>query len=741
MKKLLLTFAVSCFAAASLRADIVYQDLFNYTNGPIIQTGTNANGTTNWFRHSGSANPSDSLVKNHRLEVASSSASAPFPSRTDDVHCNFSTFTNAQTVLYASFMVTCTNLPPASSTYFAHFYVNSSTFHGRVFAQAGSLPNTWRLGVSGGNNTVNKVFPVDLATNVDYQLVIGWDATTSDAPPLFARAATLWVNPLSSSDPNSVTTGDAVTAFTSAEVGYGFRQASGFGNALMTVSNLVVATTFDEAQTNVLATNAVAPSIVYQPPATQSNFVGDAVSLSAVASGQGFGDPIQFVYQWQKDGVNFSNPAGNTNVLSFSSLVVSDTGNYRLIATTPYGLSATSATTFLWVTNPPVPPTIGAFSGNTNVFYHQDATLHFSVVGPPPISYQWYYNGAPATGGNVSGADSDTLTITDVFTNNDTLGAYRLVASNPFGNTTSAVVTVTTAGPVFISYLRTLVDPVNFIATNSTPRWEVQGIVTTATNITSGDTSSYFLWDGTAGINIFVTHGTAFRPNQGDVLSFKGWLSSFNSTLELEADASDPSTSFTILSNNIPGLPPQKAIPFSITNNLAYCETNLEGSIVMLTNVYFGTNAGRITTTNVTDPNTVAIVTNVAGETFTVLFSSQVIDTQGRTLPDFAYTVVGVFNQNLGNAVLPRNSGYEVEVTRFSDIVTTPLTLSQSIDGGSNTLTWDAAPYSYAYSVLSASNVSGPYTVATNNMHFTNSPGTYSESVGGDQKYYRLSTP
>jgi Immunoglobulin I-set domain len=739
MKKHLLTLAISCLAAASLRADVLYQDLFNYTNGPIVANGTNANGTTNWF-HTGGATATDFFVKNQRAEVASSSAAAGFPSRSEDVHCNFSTFTNAQTVLYASFMVSCTNLPPVTSTYFAHFYINSSTFHGRVFAQAGALPNTWRLGVSGANNVVNKVFPVDLATNVDYQVVVGWDATTSDAPPLFARAATLWVNPLNSSDLNSVTTGDAVGAFTSAELGYGFRQASGFGNAFMTVSNLVVATTFDEAATNVLATNAAAPAIVYQPT-TRSNFVGDAFSLAAVATGQGLGDPNLFVYQWQKNDANFSNPGGNTNVLSFASAVVSDTGNYRVIVTTPYGLSSTSAEAFLWVTNPPVPPTIGAFSGTTNVFFHQDTTLHFNVVGPPPITFQWYYNGAPATGANVSGADTDTLTITDAFTNNGTLGAYTLVASNPFGSSTSAVVTVSSAGPVLIAYLRTLVDPVNYIATNSTTRWQVSGIVTTATNLTSGETSSYYLWDGTAGVNIFVTHGLAFRPNQGDILVFKGWLSSFFSTLELEADANDPSTSFTILSNNLAGLPPQKAIPFSITNNLPYCETNLEGSIVMLTNVYFGTNAGRVTTTNAADPNTVAIVTNAAGETFTILFSSQVIDTQGRTLPDFAYTVVGVFNQNIGNAVTPRNSGYEVEVSRFSDIVTTPLTLTAAAFGGTATLSWDAAPYSYAYSVLSASNVAGPYAVVTNNMHFTNSPGTYSESIGGVQKYFRLTTP
>src|SRR5439155_23490218 len=90
--------------------------------------------------------------------------------------------------------------------------------------------------------------------------------------------------------------------------------------------------------------------------------------------------------------------------------------------------------------------------------------------------------------------------------------------------------------------------------------------------------------------------------------------------------------------------------------------------------------------------------------------------------PSFAYSVIGVFNQSLGNAVSPRNQGYEVAVSRFSDIVTNPppaptVTISRS---GSNTtlawpnVAWDNVNYSYgsnySYSVLAATNAAGPYT-------------------------------
>jgi len=738
MKKFLFALLLSTSAVLLSKAAVIFNEGFNYVDGPIILNGTNANGTTNWFRHGvNAANPPDSIVKNRRLEVAASSGTL---ARIDDIHRDFTSFTNTQTIVYSSFTVTCTSLPPvtASSTYFAHFYVNSSTFHGRVFAVAGVVSNTWRLGISGAAGTANKIFPVDLATNVDYQVVEQWD-------PTGFNAATLWVNPISPADPNVITSDNVASP--AASVGFGFRQANGFGNAFLSVSNLVVATTFDEAATNVWATNAVAPSIV-KSPASVTNFVGDPVNLVGLADGQG---QANITYQWLKGGNGVINGNGNSNVFNIPSAAISDSGNYQMVATTPYGLSATSQVAFLWVTNAPIPPTILPTTNTTvSVFYHQSTSLSVSASGPPTITYQWYYTNAPVSSPNVSDPAQPSITISDVFTNNGTAGAYYCVASNPYGSKTSGVFTVTATGPpaVSIAFLRTLVDPVNYVATNTALRWQTTGTVTTYTNLTSGDTASYYIQDSTGcGINIFVTHGGGaniatqryFGPQQGDVVTFVGWLSSFNSTLELEGDTNDLTTGFTIWSNNLASIPAAKVIPFSITNNLAFMETNIESSIVILTNVYFGTNEGLVIPAAA---NTAITVTNAAGETFQLLFSIQDLDLVGQTLPAFAYTVAGPLTQNLGNGVTPRNQAYLVNLSRFSDIVTNPLTLNVTHSGNSSVLSWTAAPYGYSYTLQAAENVTGPYTNVTTGLRFTDFNGSYTDTnAGGNTKFYRLTTP
>ncbi len=690
MKKILLTLTAICLAHCSVRAELIFYEGFNYVNGSIIATGTNnPSGTTNWFRHgSNAAVPSDAIVANNQLQV---SATGGTLSRQDDIHRPFTSNTNSPIVAYASFTLNCTNLPSAAGAHFAHFMIRgTTTFFGRVWARAGTLPGTYQLGVSGGSSptTPNKVYPADLSTNVDYQVTIAWDPVTD-------FAVTLWVNPIASTD-TSIKSSDASSALIASA--FAFRQPTSFGSFFCTISNLATATTFEEAATNVWSTNAVAP-LALRSPSNGTNFVGDAVSLFSLAAGQGQGS---LNYQWTKDGVNVGNANGNSNVLRIASAVVDDTGNYRVITTTPFGLSVTSASAFLWVTNAPVPPTISPTTNSTvSVFKHQATTLIVAASGPPTITYQWYYTNAPATGATVSGADTPSLTITDVTSTNGTAGAYYCVASNPFGSKTSGVFTVTAVAPpaVSVAYLRTLVDPVNYNATNAALRWQATGTVTTFTNLTTGNTSSYYLQDGTAGINIFVTLGSAFRPAQGDVLTFVGLLSSFNSTLELLADLNDPSTSVTVLSNNA-ALPVPRVIPFNITNNLALAEAT-EGRIVMLTNVFFGTNAGN---TISTIANQTITVTNAAGEPFLLFFSAQNQDTAGQTLPEFAHSVIGPLTQNLNNTALPRNAGFSVTVTRFADIVTAepPAVTLAVATGASKTLSWSAVPYNYSYSVLAA---------------------------------------
>ncbi len=725
MKKILLTILLSCLAMLSARADLIWYEGFNYPDGQII---TNS---TNWARHSGTGN--DALVKNHKLEVA---ATGGVPvTRSDDIHRNFPTFTNTLTQIYASFTVNVTNFPNANGTYFAHFLNGSSTFYGKVFALTGNpgtsatnftgLPGTFRLGTSGALNAPNKIFPVDLATNTDYQVVITYDPINQDSQ--------LWLNPLSSGDA-SVTSGDTVTGTQQILQSFGTRQASSFGNFFCTISNMATATTFDEAATNVWSRTPVAPTIVYQPKGF-SNFVGVAGSMSAVANGQSLGN---LTYQWLQNGAPYSNPNGNSNVLSFPSPALSDTGDYTLVVGNPTtGLSATSAVAHVSITFAPIPPTITQQPTNTAVYSFQTATLHVAATGPGPIFYTWSYNSGPL-GPNAADDGAGNLTITDVETNNGTAGTYSCIVSNQYGAapvSSNAVVSVIIPPAVSIAFLRSLVDT-NYLATNSTTLYQATGTVTTFTNATTGNTASYYIQDGTAGVNIFVTGGQTFRPNQGDVVTFIGFQSSFQANLELEADpVNNPTTTYSIIATNAP-LPAPKVIPYSLTNSRPATEA-IMGSLVMLTNVYFGTNAGAVLSTNTAQNVTAYVVTNASGQPFTLSFASVDLDTGLQTLPSFAWTVSG--------PLVRSNNLVSVLVTRFADIVTDAppaVTLGTSHPGGSSTLTWTAVPYSYAYSVLAATTVTGPYTPIASGLVFTNSLGSYTDPNGSAAtKFYKVSSP
>jgi hypothetical protein len=732
MKKITALIFFSCLMAMSMRADVLIQDTFSYTNGPIADVSTNVVAgvmVTNWFTHSGS---DDSFINNHRLEVSSSTTYLGVTAtRSGDVHrfiTNSVVTGTTHQQLFASFVVNFTNLPTGAGAYFAHFYVNSTTFPCRFWALTNGtvLPNTFRLGIEMGTvANPNKVFPVDLALNTDYQVVMGYDPAGLDA-------ATIWINPTNSSD-FSMVTSDAYTPGTSYVNGFAFRQASGFGGFL-TVSNLVVATTFDEAATNVLSTNAVAPKIVYQPIGVQTNFPTAVLSISAVANGQGLGS---MTYQWRvasatngagqlispsnvSDGGDIAGSA--TSVLSFSSAVVGDSGYYALVATTPYGLSVTSSVSKLAIVDGPYPPVITAQPVSVTGYQGYPVSVAVSAASPPSggaVSFTWYSNNVVVSStANNNGAQTDngfssTYGFSSALTNYS--ATYKVAVTNSNGGIVSsnAVMSVIVPPSVSIAFLRTLVDPNNnWQATNSKIAYQVTGIVTTYTNLTTGNTASYYLQDATAGINIFATFGSTFRPLQGDVVTFVGVLSSFSSGLELFADpvAGDPSssvpyTSYSIVSNNFP-LPTPTVIPFNVTNaGYANMNINVAGRYVQLTNVFFGTNAGTAILSGF------YTVTNNSGQRFSLWFSSADQDTQVQggvtnVFPAFAYSVTGVMFGSM-NPNVPVNGtpspNFAVAVTKFADINTnlgvTPASAS-ICTGSSVTLTATATPPDPSYNPL-----------------------------------------
>src|ERR1051326_4163118 len=82
--------------------------------------------------------------------------------------------------------------------------------------------------------------------------------------------------------------------------------------------------------------------VVYSQPQSTTNYAHDSITLSATADGT---DPL--TYQWKKNGNNI--PGATSTSLALSDLQLSDTANYSLAVTNPYGftLSSNAALTVL----------------------------------------------------------------------------------------------------------------------------------------------------------------------------------------------------------------------------------------------------------------------------------------------------------------------------------------------------------------------------------------------------------
>jgi hypothetical protein len=694
-KSLLLSLVLLAIFASSLRAQVILQDNFTYADGLT----TNVSGGQ-WARFSGTSN--DSFVKNGRLEV--------FGTRFDDINRAFSPALSS-TIAYASFIVNATNLS-ASTNYFAHFKDSgNSNFRGRVFAAGpGVVANTWRLGISAaGAAATAKIFPLDLATNVDYRVVISYDTV--------GFLGTLWVDPVSSTDPN-VLTSDSTSAATI--IRFAFRQSS--PNPAVLVDDLYVGNSFDDVNVG-----AVKPATIYAQPAAgpTTNFAGNNLTLSCVAGGAG-----TVTFQWQRGGLNVTDDANHvgatSNVLSLVSTIVSQSGDYRCIVTSTtnsvFSSSATSTVAQVWITNAPVPPTFITQPVSQTVYSGQNVTFSTTVSSPGNVSYQWKSNNV-----DLVGETGPTLTLVNVTTAYS--GAqYRVGVTNDVVATgilsTNAVLTVSNAPAVSVAFVRSLVDPVTLqAAPGSTQPYSITGTITTFTNITGGNTSSYYLQDGTGGINIFATFGSAFRPAQGDIVTFVGIVSSFSSGLELVANTNTlPYTSYSIVSSGNP-LPTPVVIPFNLTNafSFPFIATNIASKLVTLTNVYFGTNAGLQISTN----NSTVTVTNASGDPFYLSFFRQCLDTAGQTMPTFATSVTGILYGNHPN--------YSVGVTKFSDIVSIvpAIPLGYSYSGGNLTLTWSDP----SFKLQMATNVVGPYTT------LTGATTGFTTNTLAAEMYFRLVNP
>jgi hypothetical protein len=174
-------------------------------------------------------------------------------------------------------------------------------------------------------------------------------------------------------------------------------------------------------------------------PQSQGVAVGSNAVFTVAAAGAA---PLS--YQWCFTGVAIAG-ATNTN-LALLDIQPANGGSYTVVVTN-LAASATSAVAVLTVLLPPVitvqPQSLTNVTGTT-------ASFSATATGSAPLGYQWQLNGVSlANGGRISGAKTNTLSITNVQPAD--AGSYTLVVSNAAGIATSAVAFLTVTGPPAIT--------------------------------------------------------------------------------------------------------------------------------------------------------------------------------------------------------------------------------------------------------------------------------------------------
>ena len=429
--------------------------------------------------------------------------------------------------------------------------------------------------------------------------------------------------------------------------------------------------------------------------------------------------------------------------LTLNSLVASNAGTYTVVISNAAG-NVTSSNVIVSVNTTITAPSFtlpGASEppASSTVAEGGSVTLSAAAVGTGPISYLWYFNDGTTTVS--TGVTSLTLTLSGVSPTQ--AGTYYVVATGGTsltGQSSNAVLTVTTPASVTIGYLRSLLNPTTYQPANTTTLYNITGVITTATNLTTGDTASYYIQDSTGGINLFVTDGSDFRPQLGDVVTATGTLSTYADNYELDVIEGTRYLVDTIISHNAPQptpiLLPWGNNPAPLSASLA---TNVEGSVVLITNLYFAA----YTPGAVFVSGSNYIISNSAGLTYTVYVSDQ--DTNlvaGQPIPQHAYSIAGPLVQD--------NLVVGIEFTVYSNLVVSPpvtiTNVTGAISGGTNfTLTWTAVPTTASYSVLYSTNLAQPlmnWTRLATGLTFGTSSGTYTSSLQTNSaNFYEVSSP
>ncbi len=203
-----------------------------------------------------------------------------------------------------------------------------------------------------------------------------------------------------------------------------------------------------------------APEITNEPGPISTIVGGTAVFTVAVYGSA----PLS--YQWYFNDTMLTNQ--NNQYLLLTSATTNDIGNYFVIVTNGFG-SVTSTVAPLQVSTSPYPNIVWQPYGGTlplNSYFAFDV----AAVGPPPLSYQWYFNGNPITNATNQSLVFGALQLTNA-------GTYTVSVQNPaatvFSLPANLVVSTSASGggAVFL---------INFLRPNApsgnSPIYDVDGV-------------------------------------------------------------------------------------------------------------------------------------------------------------------------------------------------------------------------------------------------------------------------
>lgn len=142
-------------------------------------------------------------------------------------------------------------------------------------------------------------------------------------------------------------------------------------------------------------------------------------------------------YQWWFNDTNLLATVTNISTATNISLVLSNVqaaqaGTYTVVASNGWGTMFSQSATVAIAR----PPSITQEPSNHTVLVGGSATFTAGVDGSDPLSYQWFYNGAPLTEATALTLILNNIQLADA-------GAYRLVITNSEGSVTSQVATLT----------------------------------------------------------------------------------------------------------------------------------------------------------------------------------------------------------------------------------------------------------------------------------------------------------